>query len=337
MNNTVIFEDAQRIIERVDLTELGGKKILVTGATGLIGTYFIYSMVQNAKNGNVPEKLCVVHLHDLPQYLDIVRQYAWIELLKGDLCDNNFIENFERFDYILHFAGYGQPAKFSIDQVKTIKLNTSLTIELAGKLKEHGKFLFASSSGIYNGLNKGLFTEQDIGTTNTLHPRACYIEGKRCGEAIINGYRARGVNAKSARISYTYGPGVRKSDERALYSFIKKGINGKITLLDDGSAERIYCYISDVVELLWKILLFGEKPIYNVGGVEKTSILQVAREVGNLLGVPVELPEHSETISGNALLERLDMSNTLSEFPMDFIGIKEGMKKTVNWYCENYK
>ena len=336
MNNSIIVEDVSKIVARVDLSELKNKKILITGATGLMGTYFIYYIIEAAKEQIVPEKLTIIHLQPLPKFLKIMEEYEWIEILCGDLSDNNFIQTLEEYDYIIHFAGYGQPAKFNIDQAKTIKLNTTLTMELLERLKQNGKFLFASSSGIYNGLVKESYKEEDVGTTNTLHPRACYIEGKRCGEAIINAYRAKGINAKSARISYTYGPGVRKSDERALYSFIKKGLQGVINLLDNGDAQRIYCYVADVVELLWNILLFGKKPIYNVGGIEKITILELAQKIASKLEAQVILPKEIQSIQGNAVLERLNMEHTLEEFPMEFLSLDDGLARTIQWYKKNY-
>lgn len=336
MNNRIIQEDVYKVVDRVDLNELRGKTILITGSTGLIGTYFVYSIIEAADRGLVPHKLSITHLHTIPKYLEIVRDYDWIELLNGDLTDDRFVNEISSYDYIIHLAGYGQPAKFSIDPVKTIKINTTLTMSLLEKLKFGGKFLFASSSGIYNGLNKDIFTEDDVGTTNTLHPRACYYEGKKCGEVIVNSYKQKGVNAKSVRLSYTYGPGVKQSDERALYSFIKKGMNGKIELLDDGTAQRIYCYVSDVIELMWNVFLFGDKEIYNVGGVEITSIFGIAKIVGDILNVDVVLPKENKPVQGNHTVERLDMSRTLEQFPVEFVDLKTGVNRTINWYQDNY-
>ena len=87
----------------------------------------------------------------------------------------------------------------------TIKVNTTATATLLQKLRPGGAFLFLSSSEIYSGLKKSLVNESDIGTSTPLHPRSSYIEGKRCGEAICNAYRAQGVRAVSARLALAYG------------------------------------------------------------------------------------------------------------------------------------
>lgn len=336
MKDSILIDDARRINDFVNLKNLYDKSILIVGGTGLIGTYFIYSIIEAANRGFVPKKLTITHLHDLPSFIEREIDLPWIELLRGDLCDDNFVNSLPKYDFIIHLAGYGQPAQFSIDPIKTIKLNTSLTISLLEKINKDGKFIYASSSGIYNGLNKDVFTEDDVGTTNTLHPRACYYEGKKCGEVIVNSFRLRGIDAKSARLSYTYGPGVRKTDERAMYSFIKKGLSGEITMLDDGSAQRIYCYVSDAVILLWNILLKGDKEIYNVGGKQITTIREIAKMVADYLGVTVTIPTVNNSVLGNHLVERLDMTRTLTQFPIEFISIEEGLKRTIDWYRSEY-
>ncbi len=337
MDNSVIFEDARRVVSHADLTPITGKKALITGATGLIGTYILYSIGEFVKRGNAVDKVYAVTMNGLPEHLKDLEGETWLEVLKGDLSDDAFLDSLPCADVIIHAAGYGQPAKFVVDESKTIKLNTYVTFKLLDLLNDGGKFLFVSSSGIYNGLDKPVFSEEDVGTTNTLHPRACYIEGKRCGEAICNSYRKKGVDAKSARVSYSYGPGIRKTDERALYSFIKKGFSGNIALLDDGSAQRIYCYITDVVEMLFDILLYGKEPLYNVGGKDIITIYELASLIAGELGASVTLPEVSAAVPGNAKVERLSIEKVQKEFGRDkFIDIHEGVRRTIKW-MENYR
>jgi nucleoside-diphosphate-sugar epimerase len=335
--NGIIKKDAEGILSCVDLSEINGKTLLITGASGLLGTYLLYTIDAFIRNGGSVKKVFVTMHRTAPAHLAPLFESDWIEAIRGDLCDEDVLKSLPGADYIIHAAGYGQPAKFSIRQDKTIRLNTAVTFDMLDKLNEGGKFLFISSSGIYNGLDKEQFDETDVGTTNTLHPRACYIEGKRCGEAICNAYRNMGVSVKSARLSYSYGPGVRWDDERALYSFIKKGFGGNIKLLDEGKAERIYCYITDVIEVLWNILLFGREPIYNVGGEEKTTILDLAEIVAMQMGATVSLPEVSNGISGSAKLERLNISKIKNEFgKTGFVPLETGVSRTIQWFREFY-
>lgn len=339
MDNTVIYEDAKKIIENVNLTELSGKKILITGATGLLGTYFLYTLNAFIHKANAfNTKVYIVTYHGLPEYLLELKDQPWLNIVCGDLTNGDVCDALPDVDYIIHAAGYGQPAKFVIEQDKTLKLNTYVLFKLFDKLNHNGKLLFVSSSGIYNGLNKDTFDETDVGTTNTFHPRACYIEGKRCGEAIVNAYRQKGIEAKSVRLSYTYGPGVRRDDQRALYSFIKKSFTGVINLLDDGSAQRIYCYISDVIEVMWKILLEGKEAIYNVGGKDSITIKELAEKIAKFNNSTISLPQISASVAGNAVVERLNINKILVEFDKkNFVTIDEGLDNTIKWFNSNYR
>ena len=336
MDNKIIKEDAAQIISLVDLQELAGKKILITGASGLLGTYFIYSLAENANRGNVPQSLSIMYRNNLPKYLEFTQKISWIKNLQGDSCDEQILSQLDFYDYIIHLAGYGQPGKFLEEPINALRMNTTLTIRLLEHLTPSGKFVFASTSSVYMGLNKDAFSENDIGITNPMHPRACYIEGKRCGEAIVNAFRAQGVDAKSVRISMTYGPGVRQSDRRVLYELIKKSMDGKIDLLDDGCAKRIYCYITNSVELILKILLHGMQPVYNVGGIEETSILDMAKYIGEYMNAKVILPNTPHTLVGSPQRDRLDMSMTLKEFPITYVSFRDGLIRTINWYQKNY-
>jgi nucleoside-diphosphate-sugar epimerase len=336
--NRIIEEDAKDIASRVDLSELSGKEILITGASGLIGTYFLYSLKECMARGLQIKKVHIVCKNQLPEYLQIFSTYPWIELWQGDLCEDGFANSLPECDYIIHGAGYGQPAKYIANDDKTLKINTAATFALLEKIKEHGKFLFISSSIIYNGLQKETYYESDAGVTTTLHPRAGYIEGKRCGEAICFAYRKKGVEAKAARLSFTYGPGVRQGDERAMCVFIEKGLRGNIALLDQGCAERIYCYVADAVEIMWNILLFGKEPVYNVGGKEKVTILELAQKIGKVLGVPVTVPKDGKNgVPGAAPLERLDISKLEKEFgKTTFVPLGQGVERTIQWMQGQY-
>ena len=222
--------------------------------------------------------------------------------------------------------------------VKTLKLNTFSTFLLFDKLKEHGHFLFISSSEVYAGLKADKYTEEDIGVSNTTHPRACYIEGKRGGEAICNAYRAKGINAFSARLAHTYGPGARKGDRRVMLSFIEKALNGKIEMLDRGEARRTYCYITDAVGVMWNILLFGKEPVYNVGGKSRTTIAELAAIIGNTLRVPVIFPDlQDDAVAGAPAEVELDTSKVEKEFSKkSYVALKEGIERTILWYQKEY-
>ena len=333
--SNIIKEDVKSIIENIDFSELNNKEVLITGASGLLGTYFLYTLDSLIENGLNIKKVHAVIKSESPQYLKSIFDKEWVCIHRGDLSDSVFQNSLPNADYMIHAAGYAQPAKFVVREDKTIKVNTMVTFNLLDRLNNGGKFLFISSSGIYNGLNKEKFLETDVGTTNVFHPRACYIEGKKCGETIINSYKKLGIDAKSARLSYTYGPGVRGDDERVLYSFIRKAKTGKINMLDSGASERIYCYISDAVEMLWKILLFGKESLYNVGGKEKITVLEIAEIVSDYFNAELVVPKSTDGFLGSACLERLDITRYEDEFSKkDFISVKEGIHRTIEWLAD---
>ncbi len=337
MNNSIIYEDVKKIVDSVDLSPLSGKEILITGATGLVGTYILFSINELIERGVSIKKVHALTVNGLPDHLKEIEKNEWISIIKADLSNDSACDRLPCADYIIHAAGYGQPAKFIVDESRTIKLNTVVLFKLFDKIKENGSLVFISSSGIYNGLQKDVYTEEDVGTTNTMHPRACYIEGKRCGEAICNAFRKKGINAKSIRLSYTYGPGIRRGDKRVLYDFIDKGINGRIGMFDKGDAQRRYCYVSDVVEILFNVLLYGKEPIYNVGGTEDITVKELAITIGKLLHCPVIEPQVESPIPGNAAMERLDISKIKKEFSKsEFIPYDIGIKRTIEWMQTNY-
>lgn len=330
--NIIIEEDICNVYKHIDLSELVDKSILITGATGLIGTYFLFSIKRFIEMGNSIRKLYIVFNNNIPEHLSEFVNYSWIEVLKGDLTDDMFCVQLPKVDYVIHGAGYAQPGKFLANPDKTIKLNTSTTFYLLNKLNPEGKFLFISTSEVYSGSSNIPYKETDIGTTNTLHDRACYIEGKRCGETICNAYRSKGINTKSARLSLAYGPGTRKGDKRALNMFIEEAFEGEIKLFDRGTANRTYCYVSDAVELMWNILLFGPEPIYNVGGHSHTTIFELAELIGKKLDVPVILPDVDEILTGAPLDVYVDMSKTEKEFSKkEYVTLNDGINRTIKW------
>jgi UDP-glucuronate decarboxylase len=328
----MILEDAENIIRNVDVSEIQGKAVLVTGASGLIGGYFLASLKQASFKMARPFKLTAVMKREPLPYLREFLDYDGASVVCGDLTDQEFCKSLPQADYIIHAAGYGQPGRFMENQVKTLQLNTSATFSLFEKLLPQGKFLFISSSEVYGGLARSPYRESEIGTTNTTHHRACYIEGKRCGEAIVNAYRAKGVQAKSARLALAYGPGTRLDDRRVINSFIMKALHGRIDLIDRGESNRTYCHVSDAVEIMWKILLAGSEPVYNVGGISRITIADLACMIGNILHVPVVFPSDPKKLEGAPDEVWLDMAKVQNEFhKTGYVSMEEGLRRTIEW------
>lgn len=332
--NQILIDDAYTVISNSDLSSINGCRILICGASGLIGTHLVYSIRQYVEKNGAKIELYITTRGELPKQLFFVNDYDWIKTFRGEMTDIAFIRSLPEADIIIDAAGYGQPLRFMSEEASTLKINTYTLFELMDKLKRPGKFLFMSSSAVYTGLTETPFFEETIGNSNTNHPRACYIEGKKCGEAIINAYRAEGVDAKSVRLSITYGPGTKKDDVRVINTFVRSAIIEKsISLLDDGSAKKAFMYISDAVELIWKILLLGKESIYNIGSGEQITIAQLAQIIADYCNVPVLLGEEKKnTVKGAISSELLSMRKSENEFGKNsYVGIKEGIYRTIDW------
>lgn len=283
------------------------KTLLITGAYGLVGS-----------------TICKI----------LERDYPEIEVIKVK-CDE-FVEGmrYGYFDFVINAAGYGQPVKFTEDKIKTISINTNLVPVLFSMLKKNGKFLFISTSEVYSGAPSP-HTEDMIGTTTPQHPRACYIEGKRCGEAICMAYKEQGYDVKIARLALAYGPGTKKGDTRVINQFIEQALTtGEIRMKDEGDAVRTYIYAEDAARIMLDILFKGQDVVYNVGGFSRISILELAVKIASLT--------NSKVIQGYNSLEgapddvSLDMTNTIIEFGGEFNPFEIGLPETIEYQKQLY-
>jgi UDP-glucuronate decarboxylase len=336
---SLIDEDAARIAQAVDLSPLDGSSVLITGASGLLGITLLACLRHRMRiTGRKIAVTAVSHSPPLP-IMAALFEGPNFHLRQCDLADAEGCASLPAAEHVIHAAGYGQPGKFLADPAKTVLLNTMATASLLARLPVGGKFLFVSTSELYSGSPRAPHREDDIGTTGPDHPRACYIEGKRCGEAICHGFRAAGRHARIARLALAYGPGTRPDDQRVLNSLIRKGLlERRIHLLDQGAARRTYGYLTDAVEMLWSILLHGHDAVYNVGGRSSTTILELAQAIGGILEVPVSVPAQNAALAGAPGEVSLDLDRYCTEFAKtDFVPLDIGLERTINWQRELYR
>lgn len=287
------------------MSDMQRKTALVLGASGLIGEAICQSLGKTAD----------IHIAQRSQ-----------PILKGQIA---------AADYIVHAAGYAQPQKFMADPLETIRLNTSVVLDIVNNMKPEARFLYLSTSEVYSGSSKILHHEEDIGTTRPTNARGCYIESKRCGEAIVHAARNRNIHPMIARVSLVYGPGTRLDDKRVLNEFVMQAARGEqIMLKDGGSARRTYCYISDATEMLVNILLKGKQDVYNVGGMGEISIYGLARKIAELAGTSIKVPRNSgQAIEGAPAHVGLDINRYIREFgAKNFVPLEDGLAKTIEWY-----
>lgn len=314
------------------------RRILITGASGLLGSHFagLFQEFNQDFSGNT--SLTLISKTGFYPF-NLLRN---TQSIKYDLESTDLSKVLEKQDIIIHCAGYGQPTKFQEHQLKTIHLNTSTSLQLTQLLEPNGSFLFLSSSEVYSGLKDPPFTENSIGTTNTDHPRAAYIESKRAGEAIVSALRRSqsDIRAYSARLALAYGPGFKRGDGRVLNELIVRGIiENSISLRDSGNSMRTYCYISDAIRQCISILIFGHHEIYNVGGNSRISVAELATVIARLLEVPLHIPLDQDSFLSDAPTDVwLDLSRieAISDVS-NYIDITRGLEDTIAWARKIYE
>lgn len=334
MFDSFFAPDARTALEGVRGELFAGSRILITGATGAVGIHALAALRQLAAEG-IEFDVYTTFQSEVTGRIAALLDHPRFHIIRGDLTSAAFRATLPQADFIFHAAGYAQPGRFLENPGKTIRLNTEATLDLLEHLPATGRMLFVSSSEVYAGLPADApHREDQIGTSGPDHPRACYIEGKRCGEAACYAAHANGLQAISARLSLAYGPGARPGDRRALYSFIDNAIRDRgITLMDRGEALRSYCYAADAVRMMLRILLEGTQPVYNVGGNSTLSILNVAEKIGQMLDVPVRVPEDARPLAGAPAHVTLDMSRYQTEFgPLRYIDFDTGLRRTIDWH-----
>lgn len=309
---------------------LAGKKILITGASGLVGLNIISTIYKSVPNTSI-----TAVMQTRREDLIVSFMKRSIDIVFLDLTKTESINFKSKYDIIIHAATFGQPSKFMADKIGTIQLNSSTLIKLSQSLQPDGCFLFLSTSEIYNGIDNTSPDETTSGVSMPQHVRAPYIESKRIGETICGVLSENdGQKFKSARLALGYGPGTWLNDGRVLNQFILKALKTKkITMLDSGQSIRTYAYISDVIFMLLNILLFGKSSVYNVGGVTKISIKDLAEAIAQKTNTKVLLPEVQAGLTGAPGAVGVNLANYLSEFGHhDFVDLNEGLDHTISWY-----
>lgn len=318
------------IIKKISLGFFKNKIITITGGSGLVGSHLVSFFYSLTKSKNRPKKIYVIHKSTIPNYLNFLKKNKFFIFLKIDLVVSK--KQLPKSDIIIHSAGYAQPSKFIEYAEETLLLNSRVTQELLLKLKKNGKFLFISSSEIYSGLI-GNVTEERVGNTNTSHKRACYIEGKRFGETLINIYRNKKIDAKSIRLCLAYGPGVKIDDKRVMSEFIESAISKQhITLQDDGSSVRSYIFIKDAIYMIMNILLLGKSNIYNLGGKRKITIKDLAKNIAKIFNIKISARKIKKNNSApkSAFVSIKKYEDEFGKIKLT--NINDGLIKTIKWH-----
>lgn len=302
--NTKYDEELNLFLSNNNLSPLFNKSIMITGASGLIGSYLVDILMHANEVQNNHIRVYAI-VHDKSKVIDRFKKYMmqpFFQLIEQDVSEPNKFEF--KVDYIIHAASKANPLSFERDPIGTIKTNVNGTLKLLDYAKKSStvKFLFLSSSEVYGEpITSGTtYNESSMGIVDQLKPRSCYTESKRMAENIcVNYMRQYGVNTCIARIGFAYGPTFTNEDDRVIPQFLRKALNGKdILLKSTGSLVRSYIYLFDTASGLFKILFDGKNgEVYNVANRNSNvSIREIADEISALAGVSliVDLPEEEQ-------------------------------------------
>jgi UDP-glucuronate decarboxylase len=225
------------------------KRILVTGGAGFLGSHLVDRLIESGHevicvdNLFTGSKRNIEHLHNQPRF----------EFLRHDVTFPLFVE----VDEIYNLACPASPVQYQHDPVQTTKTSVHGAINMLGLAKRlRCRILQASTSEVYGDPAIHPQTEDYWGHVNPIGPRSCYDEGKRCAETLFFDYhRQHGIEIKVARIFNTYGPRMHPSDGRVVSNFIVQALSGEaITLYGDGEQTRSFCYVSDLIDGLIKLM-----------------------------------------------------------------------------------
>ena len=252
------------------------KRILITGAAGFLGSHLCDRFIRegyhvigmdNLITGNIKN---IEHLFKLPEF----------EFYHHDV--SKFIHVPGKLDYILHFASPASPIDYLKIPIQTLKVGSLGTHNCLGlALAKGARILVASTSEVYGDPLVHPQTEEYWGNVNPVGPRGVYDEAKRFQEAMTMAYHTfHNVETRIIRIFNTYGPRMRLNDGRALPAFIGQALRGEdLTVFGDGSQTRSFCYVDDLVEGIYRLLLSDYASPVNIGNPDEISLKDFAEEI----------------------------------------------------------
>lgn len=339
--NRVLEDDLKTIIaEDLSWEKLKNKTVMITGASGMVGSYMLYVllMLNDEKHYGIKVDAVMRNVNKLPEE---IRNREDVNVVVADVTKD--IPDVGDIDYIIHAASPASPLIMQNQPVETIATNTIgtfKTLELAKEKNAEG-YLFISSREIYGQPDEGqeFFYENTYGFVDQLNPRSCYSEGKKAAETMcVCFHEEYGLNTKIDRLAHTYGPGMSIYDGRVQADFLKNVYhNEDIVLKSEGTAVRTYTYIADAIAGMYRILLDSEDIVYNIGNeAGKVSIRDLAEILVSIypergLKLVFDIPEggtkgtapYTLGILSSEKLRKLGWNPTYS--------VKDGFKRTLEY------
>jgi dTDP-glucose 4,6-dehydratase len=265
------------------------KRILITGAAGFLGSHLCDRFITEGFKVVGMDNLITGDLKNIEHLFPLEN----FEFYNHDV--SNFVHVSGELDYILHFASPASPIDYLKIPIQTLKVGSLGTHNLLGLAKEKkARFLIASTSEVYGDPTVHPQPEEYWGNVNPVGPRSVYDEAKRFQEAITMAYHTfHGLETRIVRIFNTYGPRMRLNDGRVLPAFIGQALRGEdLTIFGDGSQTRSFCYVDDLVEGIYKLLMSDYAFPVNIGNPDEITISQFADEIIRLTGTSQKIIFH---------------------------------------------
>jgi len=305
------------------------KRVLITGGAGFIGSHLCERLIKEGyqvicmDNLITGKKENILHILNNPEF----------EFIQHDVSKYIGIE--ENLDCILHFASPASPIDYQLYPIQTLKVGSLGTHNTLGLAKAKGAtFLLASTSEVYGDPLVNPQREDYWGNVNCVGPRGVYDEAKRFAEAITLAYHRRHkIDTKIARIFNTFGEKMRKDDGRAIPNFITQALNNQpITVYGNGSQTRSFCYIDDLVNGIYKLMLSGLNEPVNLGNPNEIMILELAEKIIELANSKSKII-HKPLPKDDPKLRCPDIEKAkkrLAWTPQ--ISLEKGLIKTIEWF-----
>jgi UDP-glucuronate decarboxylase len=259
-------------------------RILVTGGAGFIGSHLIDRLMTEGHEVICLDNFYTGHRRNLLHWLN----HPYFELIRHDVTEPIRLE----VDQIYHLACPASPVHYQYNPVKTIKTNVLGTLNMLGLAKRvKARFLLTSTSEVYGDPEVHPQTEEYRGNVNPIGIRSCYDEGKRVAETLAFDYhRQNNVDIRVARIFNTYGPRMLENDGRVVSNFVVQALQGNpLTLYGSGSQTRSFCYVSDLVDGLMRLMNGDYIGPVNLGNPDEYTILELAQAVQSMVNPDAEL------------------------------------------------
>ncbi|MDZ7344137.1 MAG: SDR family oxidoreductase [candidate division KSB1 bacterium] len=301
---------------------------LVTGGAGFLGSHICDYLLAKGHEVVCMDNLLTGTTANIEHI-----QCEQFKFVKHDVTEYIYVAG--PIDYVLHFASPASPMDYLQFPIQTLKVGAMGTHKALGLAKEkRATFLLASTSEIYGDPLEHPQREDYWGHVNPVGPRGVYDEAKRFAEALTMAYhRTHGVDTKIARIFNTYGPRMQPRDGRAVPTFIPQALrNEPITVFGDGSQTRSFCYVDDLVEGIYRLLISDYHEPINIGNPHEMTILEMAEMVIRVTGsrskivykpLPVDDPQIRQPDITRA-------KQLLGWQPQ--ISLEEGLKRTISWF-----